>query len=139
MIVSTNTTYYVTDNTLNRIYILNDQWVYIGNKSFYYPMYISTIDNYLYITGKQNIWKTDKDLNVLIQYNNSSAGYYGICYNTAKNLIYAVANYQKSIHIFDLYLNPVDSISTLTYFPVSIAAFRNQVYVNTCHFEQSNS
>jgi hypothetical protein len=88
-----------------------------------------TIGNNLYISGLLNLWKTDQDLNVLIQYNDPTISYYrGICNTTADNLIYVASTFKKSIDLFDLDLKLVKRI-LIPYIPYSISAFNNQMYV----------
>jgi len=60
--------YYVMDWGANKTYILNDQWSFISFKVFTTPAYMINIGNSLYMTGNLNVWKVDKDLNILINY-----------------------------------------------------------------------
>ena len=132
MLISTNTRYYAISYVNSIIYILNDDWQYISNKSIgYYPYHMTSIANNLYIVGINNLWKTDKDLNVLITYNmkNSIRSYWDLYLSPANNLIYVSAPYNSLIHVFDLNLNLIDTISTLTYQPRSISSLNSKLYV----------
>jgi hypothetical protein len=62
---SKNTRYYILG--IDAIYVLNDEYKYISEKSFNFPTQLKIIGNNLYIVGDSNICKTDRDLNVLIQ------------------------------------------------------------------------
>jgi sugar lactone lactonase YvrE len=129
MIVSTITTYYFTDTTNGKIHIFNNEWEYIGYKSFPFPSHMITIGNNLHISGLLNLWKTDQDLNELIQYNDSTKSYYwGECNTAADNLIYVASTLKESIDLFDLDLRLVKRI-LIPYITYSISAFGNQMYV----------
>ena len=45
-----------------------DEWSFISSKSFNSPTYMINIGNSLHMTGQKNVWKVDKDLNILINY-----------------------------------------------------------------------
>jgi len=100
-----------------KVYILNDEYQYINEKSFNYPSKMITIGNYTYIAGGSNLLRTDKDLNVL---NYACGGdlytfstfYYDMYYNSTNNLIYVTAADSNSIQVFDLGLNVFDLIPT---------------------------
>ena len=101
----------------NRIFLFDEDWKYLLNKSFSTAAYAESIEEYLYITGGSNIWKTDSQLNILMQYNRvGSVTYRGIYDYCSNNLIYA-AKYSSSleIYIFDLNLTFNGIISTSTY------------------------
>ena len=64
------------------VFILNDQWSFISFKVFTYPLYMISTGNSLFMTGRDNVWKLDQDLNILINYepNGSDPHYRGISY-----------------------------------------------------------
>ena len=79
---SNSSIYYVIDCSANKVYIWNDNWLYISFKRFTAPAYMITIGTSLYMTGNSNVWKLDEHLNTLIQYNsNGIFSYRGLCYN----------------------------------------------------------
>ena len=126
-----NKTYYVMDYFANRIIIFDSNWQYLTFQSLDAPSYMITVNNNLYISSDNNVFKTDKYLNIISQYNSVAAGYLGLYYNSSSNTIY-VAGYNKyAIDVFDLNLNLVDSISTSNYYPVSIHGYKNYIYVGT--------
>ena len=135
MVVSTNTRYYVTDtvyyNSAKYVNVLDDQWQYISYKdTFANPTYMTTVDSNIYISGSNNIWKTDQNLTVLVQYNRTDSPYYqGIYYNSTNSFIYAAANKKQAIDVFGLNLNFIESFSTSSYYPWSISGFNNIMYV----------
>ena len=104
--------YYVMDWGANKVFILNDQCSFIASKSFYYPSYMISMDNSLYMTGISNVWKLDQDLNVLMQYNPGGTPWYnGISYNPSNGLIYVAPWFLNEIQVFNLDLNLIRRIS----------------------------
>ena len=135
MLQSANTSYYIADYWNNRVYKLNNTWEYVGQNSFSNPSGIIAVSNNLYIASESQVYKTDSNLNVLNQYNNSinSPAYRGIFYNPTDCLIYIAAynDTVKAVHLFDLNLHLNGSISTSEYNPWSIVGFDNQIYIGT--------
>ncbi len=133
MIVSNNTRYYISDTVYYEtqyINILNDQWQFINFVNFNNPTYMITLGNSLFISGSNNIWKTDLNLKVLGQYNRTDNPYYqGIFYNSNDGFLYAAANKKSAVHIFNTSLTLVDSFATTSYYPWSISVFNNLTYV----------
>ncbi len=101
---STKTRYYISDWTYNKIYILNNEYQYISEKSFNFPKKIISIGNNMYISGRY-IWKTDRDLNVLIQFDGTNSLFMDIYFNSTNTLMYVPSYYLNSIQVFDLNLN----------------------------------
>ena len=60
--------YYFMDLSANKVFILNDQWSFITFKAFNCPACMIYINNNLYMTGNNNVWKLEQDLNILINY-----------------------------------------------------------------------
>jgi hypothetical protein len=102
------------DTVANKVYILNDNWSYISYKTFTRPTYMITIGSSIYMTGDINIWKLDKELNILIQYNSTESTfpfYRGIYYNSSNGFIYVAPNNLTVIRVFDLNLTYNHNIS----------------------------
>ena len=124
--------YYITDLYADTVYILNDEWKFISFKTFSNPAYMITIGNSLYMTGNSNVWKLDKDLNIMInQYLGGSPGYRGISYNPTNSLIYVVALNLREIQVFNLNLTLIRHFSTSPHQPWSITESSNKLYVGT--------
>ncbi len=124
--------YFVTNYFQGKIFVFNEEWNYVSEKASFTTAYIIIIvGNNFYITGTQNIWKTDEQLNKLITYTNSTCDYTGIYYSSSNNSIYVTSNNLQAIHIFNLYLALTDTISTSPFNPWSINGFNNQLYVGT--------
>jgi hypothetical protein len=122
--------YYIPDTLKNYIYIFDYQWHYADYKYFTSPTYIISVGSNFYISGENNMWKTDQNLNLLAQYStNNDPFYQGIYYNSTSSYIYVAANKKSSIHVFDLNLKHVESFSTQSYYPWSIAGFNNRMYI----------
>ena len=130
-LVDSNTTYYVLEWSGNRIIIYNSNWQYLTFKSLNRPAHMITINSNLYISGDQNVYKTDKYLNIISQYNNVSVYYRGLYYNSSSNTIYVAGYLNNRIDVFDLNLTLVHSISTFAYFPFSLQGYKNYIYVGT--------
>jgi hypothetical protein len=129
---SCNTLYYVGDTEASRVYILNNDWSYVSYKNFTYPAYMITIGSSIYMTGSLNIWKLDKDLNILIKYS-SNLFYRGIYYNSTIGFIYVAPNSLTELQVFDLDLFLNHSISISPYKPYSISENNNKMLVGTGH------
>ena len=127
--------YYVTHYSQGKIFVFDDNWNYVSNKSSFLNVnYMIPGGNYFYITSNDNIWKTDQQLNVLITHTNSTGSspkYTGLYYNSTKNLIYVALCYLEVIHVFNLNLTLNDSISITPYQPYSIKEHNNELYVGT--------
>jgi hypothetical protein len=92
---SCNASYYVIDHGASRAYILNDDWSYVSYKNFTNPAYMISIGSSIYMTGSSNIWKLDKELNILIQYNSTGSTsplYRGIYFNSSNGFIIILHN-----------------------------------------------
>ena len=130
-LVDSNTTHYVLDWSGNKIIIFDENWQYLTFQSFNNPAFMISVNNGLYISANNFIYKTDKYLNKTNQYYSASAGYRGLYFNSTNNTI-TVTDYQnKKIDTFYLNLSLVDSIPTPTYQPYSMQGYRNYIYVGT--------
>jgi hypothetical protein len=91
------------------------------------------VGNYFYITGNDNIWKTDQQLNVLFRYNSTGSSHYyvGLFYNSTNDLIYVAPYNLQVIHVFNLNLTLNDSISITPHLPLSINEHNNELFVGT--------
>ena len=119
--------FYVMDFGAYTVYILNDQWSFISTKVFTNPKFMISIIIYYYMTGQYDVWKEDKDLNILINYNRGGNLWYrGISYNPSNGLIYVVAWNFVEIQIFNMDLTLIRRISTSPHFPCSITISSNQ-------------
>jgi hypothetical protein len=125
--------YYVTHYAEGKIFVFDENWNYVSVKSsFPNVLYMIPVGNYFYITGQDNIWKTDQQLNVLIRYNSTGSSFYrGLYYSSTNDLIYVASYNFKVIHVFNLYLTLNDTISITTYAPLSINEHNNELYVGT--------
>ena len=85
------------------------------------------------MTGYNNFWKLDQDLNILINHEptGSSTFYKGISYNPSNELIYVVSSWLKEIQVFNMDLTLIRRFSTLPHEPWSITISSNKLYVGT--------
>ena len=126
--------YYVTHYYQSKIFVFDENWNYVLNKSSFLNVnYMIPVGNYFYISGRYNIWKTDKQLNVLFQYNSNGSPphYVGLYHNSTNNLIYVAPDNFQMIHVFNFNLTLNDSISITPYQPWSINENNNELYVGT--------
>ena len=134
MLISANTTYYVSDNFGRRIYKFDDSWNYINYKSFSFkPAYMVIVKKIIYITGDDSIYKTDANLNVLKIYNSTiSTLYRGVYYNSSISLLYVAAEgmSKNRIDVFDRNLTLKKTVQ-IKYRPFSIVGFNSILYIGT--------
>ncbi len=125
--------YYVTNYNQHKIFVFDENWNYVSNNSsFPYVTYMIPVGIYFYITGNDNIWKTDQQLNVLIKHTvSNNPSYRGLYYNSKNDLIYVAPFNLQVIHVFNLNLTLNDSISITPYQPWSINENNNELYVGT--------
>jgi hypothetical protein len=136
---SCNTSYYVLDHGTNIVYTLNDDWLYVSYKSFLFaspkifPTYMIIIGSTLYVTDDSNLWKIDKNLNILIQYTSivSVPNYRGIYHKSSNGFIYVAPSSLTEIQVFHLNLTNSHKISVAPYNPFSISEYNNKMYVGT--------
>ncbi len=133
MKISNPIQFYATNYVKSKVFIFDEDWNYVSNKSFNKVNYMISIENFFWISGDENIWKTDEELNVLIQYNSTglTPGYTGLYFNSTNNLIYVAAYSLSLIKEFNLNVTVNDIISTTPNYPLSISGYNNQLYVST--------
>jgi hypothetical protein len=129
MISDFNTSYYVSDFN-GHIFLLNENYGYVTNKTFILPAYMVTVNSSLFITGGSNIWKTDKNLNIL-KTHNESGNYRGIYFNLTENIIYVAPIAYTYLQFFDSNLNFKYNVSVSPNYPYSLSEFNNELYVGT--------
>ena len=130
-----SSSYYVLDYTNSRILIYDDSWKYSNFKEFRSPSYMTQIRDYLYLTGQYGIYKTDVDLNVILQYNDTGTPAYRGIYYDSNDSIYVAKMSTYSVLVFDLNLKLIDSLTTVIngspYSPWSIQGYDNKLYIGT--------
>ena len=117
----------------NKVFIFHDDWSYFSYKKFAGPAYMITIGNSLFMTGEENIWKLDENLNVLNRHvaTGTFPGYRELFYNSTNQLLYIAPHLLNVILVFDLNLVLNHSISTASYSPFSVAEDNNKMFVGT--------
>ena len=128
MMVDFNTSYYVVDYYAG-VFLLNDNYGYIAKKTFSKPNYIVNANSNLYITGDNNIWKTDKYLNISKTFTSRGADYRGILFKCTENLIYVASSTNTYLQVFDLNLNLNSTINVSPHYPRSFAEKNNELFV----------
>ncbi len=111
--------------------MFNKNWEFLNIKNLAKPVYMEIVDNELYITGDHNIYKTDKNVNLIKTFTNTGAGYRGIYYNKTNNIFYIAAEFLFKIDIFDRNLTLLFSISTGALNPYSMHVYNDQLIIGS--------
>ena len=130
MMIDSNTSYYALDWSGNTVFLLNENYDYVTKNTFPLAAYILTVNSNIFLTGQNNIWKTDKYLNVLITYSESGV-YKDIFFNCTENLIYVAALGYTYFQVFDGNLTLVNTVSIAPSNPRSFCEYNNELYVGT--------
>jgi len=94
--------YYATHYHQDKIFVFDEDWNYVSNKSSFPEVYYMIPGaNYSYITGDDNIWKTDQQFKVLIG-KGSITDYRGLYQNSKNDLIYVAIETLQVIYVFNL-------------------------------------
>jgi hypothetical protein len=143
MLISESTLYFVTNTLENKIYIFDEDWQYLDYKTFFMPKYIITVGRNMFITGEDNIWKTDKSINILVQTNPDGRqvedGYYcESCDGYGYKGLYSIDNFLYVAHfkldLIEIYnLNLVFDSTIQIMMPWSISGFNNQIFVGNAN------
>jgi hypothetical protein len=127
--------YFVANYNEDSIMVFDKNWYFVGEVfGFYKPCYIIAVEDYLLITGDKYVWKTDMNLNYLIQYTSNDAilKFRGLYHYSQDNSLYIVSYVMKNIQIFDLDLGMSGGyISVSPYKPWSINGIDDKIYVGT--------
>jgi hypothetical protein len=125
--------YYVLDvlnTTQSNFVVYNPNWRYIKYKTM--PINsassIKSINNELFVTAYDGIYKIDKLLNILESYNRKNATYKGIYYNYTADAFYVTSQLSNRIDLFHRNLSFISSISFI-YQPYAITEKNGKLYV----------
>ena len=131
--LDTNSTYYIIESTSNKIFMFDENWNYLLNRTIPGPSHLISSNNMIYISAFGNIFQTDKNLNIFLNYTCPYGGvnYAGIYHNATDNTVFAVSNFLTLIHIFDQNLTIIDSINLSPYNPYSLEENNDKLYVGT--------
>ncbi len=100
----------------------------IKNHNFFYPYTIASINNELFITDNNGIYKTNKSLNILKSYIRTSSGYKGIFHNQTADIIYVANFYSNRTDLFYRNLTFISSIN-LENSPMTLTEKNGKIYV----------
>ena len=142
---SVYTTYYVIDFFYQSILMFDNDWSFLGSKSFGFeedklgPNYIISIDHQLFISTDQEICQVDELINIIKCFDGGELGAYRyfhfrcIFYNNVTNLIYAADSLGYCLLLFHLNLTISDEISIPRKFswPKSLNGYGDTIYVGT--------
>ena len=117
---------------LNRILIFNENWIYQHFKDIQRPAYMKEVDNNIFISASNSIFRTDKNINILRSYEQIGADYRGLYYDAASELFYVASETFRRIDVFDKNLFLVKTIFVGSYSPYSINSIqKNELIVGT--------
>ncbi len=77
----------------------------------YRPYLILSINDELFITAYNGIYKTDNSLNLVESYIKTKASYRGIYHNSTSDILYIASLYSNMIDLFYRNLSFISSIS----------------------------
>jgi hypothetical protein len=127
-------TYYAIDWSESRVIIFNEKWKYKSYKYFKNPANMIRHEDSIFITAQYSLFKTDKKLNIIQQYNCSEGtnpSYRGIMFNSKNSTLYVVAYESRLIYEFTLDFEVIDSFATPKHYPWSIQEYDNKIFVGT--------
>jgi hypothetical protein len=112
------------------VLVFDENWEYQKNISFIGNCltYAIEIENELYLTGNDAVYKTDKSLNIINAFYNSESGYRGIYYNKTSDLIYVAGQISNSIFIFNRNVSLIEKVD-IGYKPFALAEYGNKLFV----------
>ena len=135
MLLTSKTSYFITNHYLGRIYLFDENWNFAAlteSQSFPNAAFMMTINGSFFIKGDAWIWKTDLLFTILHQFSPSVApGYRGSYYNCTNNILYVAGYKLNSIQLFDLNLTSIGEISTNSFYTYSVSAYENEMFVGT--------
>jgi hypothetical protein len=128
-----NETYYALDylNGTNSNFVLyNRNWTYLSYKTMpiNYPISIIFINNEIFITGYDGIYKTYNSLNIVGYYNRTGAAYRRFYYNSTSDILYVSSYNYNRIDLFYRNLSFISSIS-LTHKSWALTEKNGKLYV----------
>jgi hypothetical protein len=128
---STGTYIYISDYSNDNIIIFNENWEYKKSSSnIIRPAFIKVINDEVFITADGGVYKTDKNVNIMLSYLSSGMKFRGIYYNVTSDLIYVDADNLK-IFVFNRNLGLLSSLDTIGYNPYAIIGYNGKLVVGT--------
>ncbi len=126
-------TYYALDNinnTHSNFVLYNRNWTYLTYKTMpiYKPYSILSINNELFITAYNGIYKSDKFLNIVKSYIRAGAVYKSIYHNNTTDILYVASFGYNRIDLFYRNFSFIGSIS-LTNQPWALTEKKGKFYV----------
>jgi hypothetical protein len=133
LIDDANETYYALDhiNSTHCNFVLYDRnWTYLTYKTMpiYVPYSIISINNELFITAYNGIYKSDKYLNLVKSYTRISADYTRIYHNHTTDILYVASYGSNRLDLFYRNLSFISSIS-LTNQPYALTEKNGKLYI----------
>jgi hypothetical protein len=118
----------VWDNTIVKF---DSNWQYVNHTYFELPVFSTTVDKELYVTGSNAMFKIDSNMNILKNYTNIGAAYGGIYYNRTTDHIIVTADSYSHLDVFDRNLTLVGTIDTTPLCGSSLYFQKGRLYAGT--------
>ena len=128
-----STTYYLVDSSVKRILLFDEYWQFKTFKTINDTLnYIKAIGKELYISGDNGFYKTDQNINILLNYSNNKSFHRGIYYNETSDLLYvSLSGSAFKIRVFNRNLTLMRTIATSNFVPYSLNSYMNTLFVGT--------
>jgi hypothetical protein len=128
-----NETYYALDNlneTHSNFVLYNRNWAYLTYKtmSIYAPYSIISINDELFISAQDGMYKSDNSLNLAESYIRIGACYTSIYHNSTSDILYVASLANSMIDLFYRNLTFISSIS-LTNQPYALTEKNGKLYL----------
>jgi DNA-binding beta-propeller fold protein YncE len=132
--IEVNTVFYLFQLSNNSVLVFNEKWEYQKNISFANNSlaYAIEIENELFFTGDNAVYKTDKSLNIINAFYNTGVSIFrGIYHNKTSDLIY-VADFTtfNCISVFNRNLTFIEKIN-VGYKPHALTDYDEKLFVGT--------
>jgi hypothetical protein len=136
--------FYVMNYQSKHMEVYNANWKYQETKTLLFrPTYSINNNGVIYVSTDNQIFKYDKNFNLIKTLSSDGKFYRGIYYNPSNQLIYVAAILSKNIQVFDKDLNLNTTINTKQ-FPWFITGFNDKLvvgdnYDGNVYFYQNSS
>jgi hypothetical protein len=130
VVINGTTFHYLICSTLYQIIIYDADWIYHSSQPFNSTGFcIKTIKNYLYISSRFYIYKTDLQLNIIKSVYANSSDFRECFYHAEDDLLYLAGYGKLAIYAYDLDLNLLDIIDVSPNKPHSIGIYNNKMFI----------
>ena len=125
------TTYYLVD--MQKILLFDEYWQFKAFKTINDTHnVIKPVGNEFFISGDNGFYKTDENINILLNISSIKSYYRGIYYNETSDLLYvSLSGSTFNIKVFNRNLTLMRTISISSFVPYSFNSYMNTLFVGT--------